>query len=747
LIFSLNSVPENFPLDGISTAVDGKWVLAAKNIRTVLKTLDEYFTNSLAKKIRVEDINENDIAKNHSADEIIKLVELIVGVAVFCENKQFFIGKIFELSADSQSVLKGLVQHVMESAEDLAPDTSDAFVDLDAIPAEEEEVTFGDTDDTNAASHAASNEELLRAREMLTHMQQERSRLLADLQSLEAQNESLKHQLQQSAGNRAHNASGGNAVSGSDRPQTHESHHGEDLAEYKQRLEHTEQNNLSLRRELEDAKSSLDLRLNDVENLRQEARLTKQKWEAAVALQTKAEMEARAALDELDLARAKADRLFKVEQQLEKAQSRLEEMASLRRTNKELNDRLDSSLDKIHDLESSLKEVAATQKNLEASRAKNIEMERRLFESESLNASLDEQVKKLREDVWKTSERQRAAEDEARSLRMQMELISSSSGVIANDGIVAELQVHQPRDSDPNMAGDAADEDEEDMFFSGNAATLRQRLRDTRRQLRQLQCQLGSDTGESGQPTHNTSGSEDFAAQTLALHQEIEDVKRQKRDREDLITTLRRQLSEAEMERDSMRHTLADRDHVDTNASRDAQQRLVVLTNTVARLEERLTERELLVTRLETDKSKLETYAKRSLMAFKEKFMSVIQTMREEKRDLEAKVKAQAERTEKAQDAWRREERLLSSALFEVGVKIMDRKIHANLAQQHGSGTPGNETFLANQREAVSRASTINAQQYSSQQQHPQSASEAGLMSPEAFPAGRRLFNQQSPGN
>jgi protein HOOK3 len=754
-------VPESFSLDGILMAVDGKWVLAAKNIRTVLKTLDEYFTNALAKKIRVEDINENDIAKNHSEEEIIKLVELIVGVAVFCENKQFFIGKIFELSADSQSVLKGLVQHVMESAEDLAVDTSDAFVDLDAAPAEEEEVTFGEP---SAATQTASSEELLRAREMLAHMQQERSRLLGDLQSLETQNESLKHQLQQAAIQHSHSGAyhhasnnAGSAAALSDRPQAHDSYHGEDLAEYKQRLEHTEQANLSLRRELEDAKSSLDLRLNEVETLRQESRLTKQKWEAAVALQAKAEMEARAALDELDLARAKADRLFKVEQQLEKAQNRLEEMASLRRTNKELNDRLDSSLDKIHDLESSLKEVAAAQKNLEVSRAKNIEMERRLFESESLNASLDEQVKKLREDVWKTSERQRAAEDEARSLRMQMELISSSSsgGVESGTGGVAELQNQQEKDA--HAMGDAADEeDEEDMFFSGNAATLRQRLRDTRRQLRQLQRQLGSDT-EGHQAHHSTpgsggAGSEDFAAQILALHQEIDDVKRQKRDREDLITTLRRQLSEVEMDRDSMRHRLADRDHVDTNASRDAQQRLVVLTNTVSRLEERLTERELLVTRLETEKSKLETYAKRSLMAFKEKFMSVIQTMREEKRDLEAKVKAQAERTEKAQDAWRREERLLSSALFEVGVKIMDRKIHANLAQQHGSGTPGNETFLATQREAVSRASTINAQQHSSshnQQQHQQSGAvgDVGTMSPDTLPTGRRLFNPQTPGN
>lgn len=705
--------------------------------------MDEYFTNALAKKVRVEDINENDIAKNHSADEIIKLVELIVGVAVFCDSKQVFIGKIFELSADSQSVLKGLVQHVMESAEDLAVETSDAFVDVDASPADEEEVTFAASGVVEAVAAGGSGSgtdgDLLRAREMLSHMQQERSRLLGDLQTLEAQNETLKHQLQQMSHQHSAHVAAGPVVGG---PAPDHLHSADDVAEYKRRAEHAEQATFLLRRELEETKSALDLRLNDLETLRQEARLTKQKWEAAAALQTKAEMEARSALDELDLARAKADRLLKVEQQLEKAQSRLEEMVTLRRANKELNDRLDASLDKIHDLESSLKEVSATQRNLEAARAKNIEMERRLFEAESLSQSLDEQVKKLREDVWKASEQKRAAEDEARSLRMQLELLSSGGGEaepIGGGGIAAELDAAQVDGEDG----------EEDGFFSGNAATLRQRLRETRRQLRQLQRQLASDNnGSSGGDA--TSVHHEEAAQVLALHQEIEDLKRQKREREDLVGTLRRQLGDAEFERDKLRHAIADREHVDSNASRDAAQRLSVLTSTVQRLEERLTERELLVTRLETEKNKLETYAKRSLMAFKEKFMAVIQTMREEKRELEAKVKAQAERTERAQDSWRREERLLSSALFEVGVKIMDRKIHANLAQQQqqlgGGATPGGDSFLAGQREAVSRASTINVQ-HASPLPHGAGDSASVAATPDApSSAGRRLF-QQTPGH
>lgn len=35
--FDINSVPEYFNLDGINLSVENKWVLAAKNIRTILK--------------------------------------------------------------------------------------------------------------------------------------------------------------------------------------------------------------------------------------------------------------------------------------------------------------------------------------------------------------------------------------------------------------------------------------------------------------------------------------------------------------------------------------------------------------------------------------------------------------------------------------------------------------------------------------------------------------------------------------
>jgi hypothetical protein len=57
--------------------------------------------------------------KNNDLDEILNLLELVVGAAVMCEDKAVFIPKIFELNDLSQAVLKGLVEQAMGRAEDI----------------------------------------------------------------------------------------------------------------------------------------------------------------------------------------------------------------------------------------------------------------------------------------------------------------------------------------------------------------------------------------------------------------------------------------------------------------------------------------------------------------------------------------------------------------------------------------------------------------------------------------------------
>ena len=57
-------------------------------------------------------------ARGQNEAHVIALLELVIGVAVLCDNKAQFIPKIFALQADSQVVLKSMVERVMARLEE-----------------------------------------------------------------------------------------------------------------------------------------------------------------------------------------------------------------------------------------------------------------------------------------------------------------------------------------------------------------------------------------------------------------------------------------------------------------------------------------------------------------------------------------------------------------------------------------------------------------------------------------------------
>jgi hypothetical protein len=108
--------------------------------------------------------------------------------------------------------------------------------------------------------------------------------------------------------------------------------------------------------------------------------------------------------------------------------------------------------------------------------------------------------------------------------------------------------------------------------------------------------------------------------------------------------------------------------------------------------------------------------------------------MKDEKTELEERARDQAERSSKNLETWRREERLMASAVFELSVRIMDRKIQSQMmgategvsASSSGGSTTG---FMNTQREALGRTAASPSSSSSS--------SLAGLSTPGTIPVAR----------
>jgi hypothetical protein len=105
---------------------------------------------------------------------------------------------------------------------------------------------------------------------------------------------------------------------------------------------------------------------------------------------------------------------------------------------------------------------------------------------------------------------------------------------------------------------------------------------------------------------------------------------------------------------------------------------LALKTNTLKHLETLLMESETKLNKSEHDKEKLESFAKKSLANFKDKYVAIIQKNKTDKQILEQKFvsflfilkisrfNALNEKYEKEQERFRREERLILSAMYEV---------------------------------------------------------------------------------
>mmetsp|Transcript_22879 Transcript_22879/g.55154 ORF Transcript_22879/g.55154 Transcript_22879/m.55154 type:complete len:567 (-) Transcript_22879:1318-3018(-) len=97
--------------------------------------------------------------------------------------------------------------------------------------------------------------------------------------------------------------------------------------------------------------------------------------------------------------------------------------------------------------------------------------------------------------------------------------------------------------------------------------------------------------------------------------------------------------------------------------------------NRVTELEKQLIDKEADVAKLVTDKEKLEAYTKKTLQKFQEKYLVALQDCKAKLKEKHDKIEALEMRSANEKQAQKREEKLLSSAVFELGMGIMSNRL------------------------------------------------------------------------
>lgn len=114
--------PKHFSAESIKRDFEDNWVLKVNNVKKIVSTLDRLYQMDLGIHYGLE-INATAIARDQDTQEIVKLVELVLGVMVESELKNEYIGNIMILDETTQRelmvILEGIInRHQIEMSSD-----------------------------------------------------------------------------------------------------------------------------------------------------------------------------------------------------------------------------------------------------------------------------------------------------------------------------------------------------------------------------------------------------------------------------------------------------------------------------------------------------------------------------------------------------------------------------------------------------------------------------------------------------
>uniref|UniRef100_A0A8B9R242 Protein Hook homolog 3 n=2 Tax=Anas TaxID=8835 RepID=A0A8B9R242_ANAPL len=375
-------------LNRIKTEVGDNWRLKVSNLKKILKGILDYNHEILGQQINdftLPDVNL--IGEHADAAELGRMLQLILGCAVNCEQKQEYIQTIMMMEESVQHVVMTAIQELKKTTEELN----------EALATKEEIAQRCHELDMQVAA-----------------LQEEKSSLLAE-------NQILMERLNQS-----------------DSIEDPNSPAGRRHLQLQTQLEQLQEETFRL----EAAKDDYRIRCEELE--KEIAELRQQTEE----LTTLAE-EAQSLKDEIDVLRHSSDKVAKLESQVESYKKKLEDLGDLRRQVKLLEEKNTMYMQNTVSLEEELRKANAARSQLETYKRQAVELQNRLSEESKKADKLDYECKRLKEKVdslQKEKDRLRTERDSLKETIEELRCVQAQEGQLTTTGLMP-LGTEEPSDS------------------------------------------------------------------------------------------------------------------------------------------------------------------------------------------------------------------------------------------------------------------------------------------------------------
>ncbi|KAM8872047.1 protein Hook homolog 3 isoform 2-T2 [Synchiropus picturatus] len=379
----------------IKPEVGDNWRLKVSNLKKVLKGILDYNQEVLRQHINdfiLPDVNL--IGEHSDAAELGRMLQLILGCAVNCEQKQEYIQTIMMMEESVQHVVMTAIQELM-SKETPVTGGNDTYVDLDR----QLKKTAEELNDALATKEEIAQ----RCRELdmqVAALQEEKSSLLAE-------NQVLMERLNQS-----------------DSIEDINSPAGRRHLQLQTQLEQLQEETFRLEASKDDYRircEELEKELLDVKSQNEEL--------------TSLADEAQSLKDEMDVLRHSSDKVSKLEGTVEHYKKKLEDMGLLRRQSKLLEEKNTLLMQTNISLEEELRKANATKGQLETYKRQVVELQNRLSEESKKADKMEFEYKRVKEKVeslQKEKDRMRTERDSLKETIEELHCVQAQEGQLSS---------------------------------------------------------------------------------------------------------------------------------------------------------------------------------------------------------------------------------------------------------------------------------------------------------------------------
>ncbi|XP_056875363.1 protein Hook homolog 3 isoform X2 [Takifugu flavidus] len=425
----------------IKPEVGDNWRLKISNLKKVLKGILDYNQEVLG--LHINDFTLPDVTlvgEHGDTAELGRMLQLILGCAVNCEQKQEYIQTIMMMEESVQHVVMTAIQELM-SKETPVTGGNDSYVDLDR----QLKKTVEELNDALATKEEISQ----RCRELdlqALRVQEERDRLRLDFNELEERVAALQEEKSSLL---AENQVLMERLNQSDSIEDINSPAGRRHLQLQTQLEQLQEETFRLEASKDDYRircEELEKELLDVKSQNEE-------------LTTLAD-EAQSLKDEMDVLRHSSDKVTKLEGTVEHYKKKLEDMGLLRRQNKLMEEKNTVLMQTNVSLEEELRKANAAKGQLETYKRQVVELQNKLSEESKKADKMEFEYKRLKEKVdslQKEKDRMRTERDSLKETIEELHCVQAQEGQLtsgllpltssgASDSLAAEITTPEMRE-------------------------------------------------------------------------------------------------------------------------------------------------------------------------------------------------------------------------------------------------------------------------------------------------------------